>query len=81
MIFGLHIGLAEKGFMSYTPGGSRLLFCHSPESWAQMWDGLVFEKGVVKVWTKLLHVERKDFDGDQVSSQSLPLLLWSITRL
>ena len=67
--------------MSYTPGGSRLLFCHSPESWVEMWDGFVFEKDVVKVRTKLLHVERKDFEGDEVSSQSLPLLFWSVTRL
>ena len=81
MIFGLHIGLAERGFMSYTLGDSRLLFCHSPESWVEMWDGLVFEKGVVKVRTKLVHVERKDFKGDEVSSQSLAILLWSVTRL
>jgi len=81
MIFGLHIGLAERGFMTYTPGGSRPRFCHSPESWAQMWDGLVFEKDMVKVWAKLLHVERKDFEGDEVSSHPLPLLLWSVTRL
>jgi len=79
MIFGLHIGLAERGFVSYT--GNRPMFCHSPESWAQMWDSLVFEKDVVQVRTKLLHVEWKEFKGDEVSSQPCPLLLWSVTRL
>ena len=46
-----------------------------------MWDGLVFEEDVVKVWAMLLHVERKDFEGDEDTSHSLPLLLWSVTRL
>jgi hypothetical protein len=81
MIFGTQIGIAEKGFMSYTSGESWLLFCHSPESWVQMWDGLVFDEGVVNVRTKLLYVERKDFEHEEGFSQSLPLLLWSVTRL
>jgi hypothetical protein len=67
--------------MSYTLGESWLLFCHSPEIWVQMWNGLVFDMGVVKVRTKLLYVERKDFERDEGSSLSLRLLSWSVTRL
>jgi len=25
------------------------MFCHSPESWTQMWEEQIFEKGQVKV--------------------------------
>jgi hypothetical protein len=78
MIFGLHLGLAEKGFASVT---THPVFCHSPESWAQVWDDLVFEKGMVKVQAKLVHIERKSFENDEASMQQVSLLVWSITRL
>jgi hypothetical protein len=81
MIFGTQIGPAEKGLTSYTSGESWVLFCHSPESWVQMWDDLVFEKGAVKVGTKLLYVKRKDFEHDEGASQPVPLLFWSVIRL
>ena len=78
MIFGLHLGLAEKGF---TLLERHHLFCHSPESWAQVWDGLVFEKGMVKVQAKLAHIEWKSFEGDEASTRLVPFLFWSVTRL
>lgn len=79
VIFGLHVGLAEKGFKSALSGG--LMFCHSPESWVQMWDGPVFEKGIVTVQAKLIHVERRDPKGDETPARSVALLVWSVTRL
>jgi hypothetical protein len=81
MIFGLHLGLAEKGFTLSGFSGKHHLFCHSPESWAQVWDGLVFEKGMVKVQAKLVHIESKSFEGDEASTRLVPLLSWSVTRL
>jgi len=80
MIFGLHIGLEEKGIMP-PKEATQPLFCHSPESWAQVWDGLVFEKSVVNVQTKLVRVEGRNFEGDEISVQSIPLLVWSVTHL
>ena len=57
------------------------MFCHSPESWVQMWDGLVFEKGEVTVQAKLFNVERRYFEGDETSVQYVAFLSWSVTRL
>ena len=49
-IFGMHAGLAEKGFSK--EGNRRTggpLFCHSPDSWKELWDGVIFKQGTVKV--------------------------------
>ena len=74
MIVGLQIGfLAEKGFELSVRRGDHGTWCHSPESWTQLWDGVVFEKGVVNVQTKLVQVERQD--------TTLKVLVWSVTRL
>jgi len=45
-----------------------------------MWDGLVFEKGIVTVQAKLMHVERRDPEGDGTSVQSVAVSVWSVTR-
>ncbi|KAH9957867.1 hypothetical protein BJV74DRAFT_415164 [Russula compacta] len=39
IIFGSHLGLAEKGFAPLAPGRNHSLFCHSPVTWAGLWDG------------------------------------------
>ncbi|EMD41445.1 hypothetical protein CERSUDRAFT_110022 [Gelatoporia subvermispora B] len=54
IIFGMHGGAKEKGLN--TEGGLRrgsYMFCHSPESWTELWDGQVFKKGTVKVEAEL----------------------------
>jgi hypothetical protein len=81
MIFGMHVGLAEKGHTTDPLGFGYRLFCHSPETWAQVWDGVVFEKGVVSVQSKLRHVERKEYPGGEAMMESVEMLLWSVTRL
>ncbi|KAJ7477715.1 hypothetical protein FB451DRAFT_1338814 [Mycena latifolia] len=47
MIFGSHGALPTKG----NTLGSRnnQIFCHSPESWKEMWEEQVFERGTVEV--------------------------------
>lgn len=80
-IFGMHVGLAEKGFKPSEKERGAFMFCHSPESWVQMWDGLVFEKGEVTVQAKLFNVERRYFEGDETSVQYVAFLSWSVTRL
>jgi hypothetical protein len=57
------------------------MWCHSPESWTELWDGIVFEKGVVKVQTKLVHVERKLLQPDAPVNATFTSLVWSVTRL
>jgi hypothetical protein len=80
-IFGVHVGIAEKGYTGL-PGCSDRLFCHSPETWAQVWDGVVFDKGVVSVRSKLVPVEWKEYQGGEAAVESsVSLLLWSVTRL
>jgi hypothetical protein len=79
VIFGRHVGNHEKGFI-FPPGhGGRQMFCHSLESWTELWDGLVFEKGVVTVPLKLVQVETKDPDERQ--NRMIGGLVWSVTRL
>jgi hypothetical protein len=83
MIFGLHIGAPEKkGFEpSIIRKDHHRMWCHSPESWTELWDGLVFEKGVVKVQTKLVQRERKILQPDAPQNATLTFLVWSVTRL
>ena len=52
VIFGHHVGLPEKGMRKRRNLDDQLAihmradrFCHSPESWKELWDGEVFKKG------------------------------------
>jgi hypothetical protein len=82
MILGAHIGAPEKkGFVPSFRRRDHRLWCHSPESWTELWDGLVFEKGVVKVQTKLVHMERRILQPDAQQSAMITILVWSVTRL
>ena len=83
IIFGGHIGVADKkGFEpSVTHGDHHRMWCHSPESWTELWDGLVFEKGMVKVQTELIYVARKVLDPDAPQNSTFTPLVWSVTRL
>jgi hypothetical protein len=72
MIFGGHLGEIEKGSRKTKRGFD--MFCHSPESWCELWDGNVFKKGTVVVEAKL-----KEFTGKNLQSRSY--LYWSVTRL
>ena len=82
MILGLHIGAPEKkGFQPSIARRDHHLWCHSPESWTELWDGNVFEKGVVKVQTKLVQRERRILQPDAPQSATITILVWSVTRL
>ena len=74
MILGFHIGREEAG-MSFgrSLGGTEFsLFCHSPESWAELWDGKLFRKGTVRVDARL---------WDHAATVEFQILQWSVTRL
>ena len=78
MIVGRHNGLAQKGWRR---GQSFHMFCHSPQSWEEMWDGVVFEKGTVKVEARLLEKQRKYMLDEAVRERPVSVLEWSVTRV
>ncbi|KAI0056563.1 hypothetical protein BV25DRAFT_1832101 [Artomyces pyxidatus] len=81
MIFGQHAGQPTKGFRR-TPRSGSQIFCHSPESWTELWDGEVFEKGTVRVETELVEMSTKELE--KICSNPLSsvyLFTWSVTRL
>jgi hypothetical protein len=81
MIFGVQLGAPEKGFQPSLMGRNHPLWCHSPESWTELWDGLIFEKGVVKVQAKLVRWERRYLQPDVAQNPTANILAWSVTRL
>ncbi|KAI0358976.1 hypothetical protein OH77DRAFT_1420491 [Trametes cingulata] len=87
MILGSHVGRQEKGlrFESGQPSSIRTapMFCHSPESWRELWDGEVFKKGTVKVEAILQERDGRDLEGMPgfIPGTKIYLLIWSVTRL
>ena len=81
VIFGLQVGLPEKGIDPRVVHRDHRMFCHSPESWTQLWDGLVFEKGVVNVQAKLIDMGKKYSKLDAPQNMTFTVLEWSVTRL
>jgi hypothetical protein len=75
VIFGTHVGGPDKGFIESPMPGHRM-FSHSPASWMELWDGLIFEKGVVNVSAKLVQMARPD-----APNITFRLLVWSVKRL
>jgi len=79
IIFGSHGALPIKG---YRRSPLRNMFCHSPESWTQMWEEGIFEKGQVKVNTFLKEVNvaaERVVPGEETTE--FHWLSWSIERL
>ena len=54
------------------------LFCHSPASWAALWDGVVFSKGTVRVEAELRELSL--YVGSP-PEQRFWWMFWSVTRL
>ncbi|KAJ7768314.1 hypothetical protein B0H16DRAFT_1519369 [Mycena metata] len=76
IIFGSHVGRPTKGFNKdgFCSGGHHM-FCHSPETWREMWDE-VFPKGTIKVEAALRKkqnsVDLQDGGG---------IMTWSVMRV
>ena len=81
-IFGSHGAMPVKG---YREGKFRRMFCHSPESWTQLWEEQIFEKGQVKVNTVLKEVDmaaERLWKGIPVEEGTkFYFLAWSVERL
>ncbi|KAJ7705587.1 hypothetical protein B0H17DRAFT_1156887 [Mycena rosella] len=73
VIFGSHIGRSTKSIRqkAFSREDNLRMFCHSPESWAEMW-GKIFPAGTVQVEAQL-NVSGADSDTG--------ILAWSVTRL
>jgi hypothetical protein len=81
IIFGSHGAMPVKG---QSQSFFLKMFCHSPESWTQMWEEQIFEKGQVKVNTVLMDmtaiVERLEKAPSEEEAKFY-LLDWSVERL
>ncbi|KAI0639006.1 hypothetical protein C8Q77DRAFT_24119 [Trametes polyzona] len=80
MIFGSHAGAPQKGSHLHRVGPEEetegyLVFCHSPESWAELWDRQVFDKGTVKVEARI--AEHPEVNSEQAAF----FMQWCVTRL
>jgi hypothetical protein len=74
VLFGGHGAKPEKGYRAEgRSAGRKPMFCHSPESWTDMWYE-IFEKGTVKVEAVLEQRPRKGQEDRWV-------MVWSVTRL
>ena len=82
IIFGSQAGAVVKGLRE---GILRKVFSHSPESWTELWEEQVFEKGQVKVATRLVEVdmaaERLDRVFPPAEGKKPYWLFWSVERL
>ncbi|KAF9649469.1 hypothetical protein BDM02DRAFT_1817741 [Thelephora ganbajun] len=77
IIFGAHAGMPVKG----QPGRIYAkMFCHSPESWTQMWEEQIFKKGQVTVTTVLREIRVVD-ESMEIEGIKFYFLAWSVERL
>jgi hypothetical protein len=74
VICGWHTGAPVKTITTHLV--DYLIVSHSPESWRELWDGQIFEKGKVKVDAALIELK-----GSDHHIGTLTMLEWSITRL
>ena len=81
IIFGSHAANPVKG---QREGILKNMFSHSPESWTELWEERVFEKGQVKVTTRLVEVNMTAERLDRVFSvegMKPYWLFWAVERL
>ena len=79
IIFGAHGGLPQKGIRDRKNSHGIYMFCHSPESWKELWETQVFQPGQVKVDALLIEHPRNDILAGQIVSSYH--LVWTVTRL
>ncbi|KIK76682.1 hypothetical protein PAXRUDRAFT_835266 [Paxillus rubicundulus Ve08.2h10] len=72
IICGGNRALPEKGRTTESLIGTSM-FCHCPQTWAEMWDGVVFPKGSVEVEAHLVEM-------DMLGHKNW-YMMWSVKRL
>ena len=83
IILGSHCAVPVKG---QSHGVFRRMFCHSPESWTQMWEEQIFDKGEVKVKAILREVDLSGHRLEKVfpveeEGTKFGFLFWSVERV
>lgn len=76
VIFGSNSAMLVSGTRMMSLGIE--VFCHSPEAWTEVWDGIVFKKGTVSVELSVKHVDRGPGKG---IDDKLVWMSWCVTRL
>ena len=85
VIFGQHVGMPVKGLRDEVMYNGLNMFCHSPESWMQMWVEDVFGgedkdgNDRVEVETELTIAVRESLVDN--SDEDVWFLKWSVIRL
>ncbi|KAF5343943.1 hypothetical protein D9756_011511 [Leucocoprinus leucothites] len=80
MLLGMQGGKKEVGVWNPT-GSDRFMFCHSPESWRELWEN-IFGKGNVEVHARIRKEEGGlDFYGTYPGNrEQYQVLEWSVER-
>lgn len=83
VIFGHHIGNEVAGPRTKANSRGQYPYDHSPESWKELWDGFVFEKGKVEVWCILHELTGSGIDTKSIfnDDRKISILIWSVKRL
>ena len=80
----IHHRLLEKGHPATAFSDDKEgMFCHSPDSWIELWDGMVFEKGSVRVVATPVNMKMdKSYERRiGVTDTDVYTLSWCVTRL
>jgi hypothetical protein len=77
IIFGSQVGSSVCELKQSSNGR---MFCHSPESWKELWGGQVFVPDIFEVEARLDPISRDDFAMRAVPSDIF-ILAWSVTRV
>ena len=82
LILGRQLAAPVKGSRAAVAAASDQpvvrLYCHSPASWAELWDGVIFAKGTVRVEAELREVP---LWADSPPEKRFWWMYWSVTRL
>ncbi|KAL5498700.1 hypothetical protein ACEPAH_2055 [Sanghuangporus vaninii] len=83
MIFGSHTSKSISCEIVH-PGGFNV-YCFAPEDWCALWDGVIFEKGMVEVKAELkdrstMPQFREDYDTDTDEIRRR-LIVWCVKRV
>lgn len=81
-IFGSHGALRKKGLRKTPNPRGEYIYCHDPDSWRALWDGVIFEKGTVEVNAELVERPWRTLDAEQPASEEdrRYMMVWIVQR-
>ncbi|KAJ1306497.1 hypothetical protein OPQ81_007499 [Rhizoctonia solani] len=81
IIFGSHNGAPEPGIYTDLGGPSHRMFCHSPDSWRELWTELFGERKVNVVATLEENEAGMKLVGPAPPGKKKYAMIWSVTVL